>query len=113
MSDFTPKVRRLILDRDEDRCAMCGRPIPEGAHVHHRQLRSQGGPSTPDNGITLCLWCHGWVHQNVRAAIGSGYIVPSWDIPADRPLTSWRGLIRLATDGTWEPADADAVSGSP
>lgn len=113
MSDFTPKVRGVILDRDDHRCGMCGRPVYEGAHVHHRQLRSQGGPSTPDNGITLCLWCHGWVHENVGAAIVSGYIVSSWDTPADQPLTSWRGLILLGTDGSWCLADADAVSGNP
>ena len=110
MSDFTPTIRRLILERDDHRCAMCGRPVYDGAQVHHRQLRSQGGPSTPENGITVCLWCHGWVHGNVRAAIESGYIVPSWGSPLDAPIRSWRGLIILCPDGSWVP---DAVSGKP
>jgi hypothetical protein len=112
VSDFTPATRRLILHRDMDRCAMCGRPQTE-PQVHHRQQRSARGPSTPENGITLCLWCHGWVHENIRAAIASGYIVSSWDDPAGKPLTTWRGLIRLLADGTWEFADVESVSGSP
>lgn len=92
---------------------MCGRPVYDAAQVHHRQLRSQQGASTPDNGITLCLWCHGWAHSNVRAAIESGMIVSSWAVPADVPIRTWRGLIRLGADGSWVLADADAVSGNP
>jgi hypothetical protein len=110
--EFSRADRRRIEDRDDDRCAMCGRPQFGDGQVHHRQLRSQGGKHVVENGVLLCLWCHGWCHSNVRAAIESGYIVASWASPLDQPLRSWRGLIRLLPDGTWEYAEAEAVSGS-
>lgn len=100
--EFSQADRRRIEERDLDRCAMCGRPQMGQGQVHHRQLRSQGGRHIVENGILLCLWCHGWVHANVRAAIESGYILPSWiEDPAMVAVKTWRGWIMLLSDATW------------
>ena len=100
--EFSQADRRRIEKRDEDRCLMCARPVFGAGQVHHRQLRSQGGKHIVENGVLLCLWCHGWVHGNVRAAIESGFILPSWiDDPAMVAIKTWRGWIMLLTDGDW------------
>lgn len=103
--EFSQAMRALIRARDEDRCVVCGRPQMGGGHLHHRQLRSQQGQHTADNGILTCDLCHHWIHHNVRASRESGFIVPSWSFPCDVPIKSWRGLIRLGMDGAWDPAE--------
>ena len=111
--EFSAADRRLIIERDEDRCLVCGRPQMGDGQVHHRQLRSQGGRHEVANGILVCLWCHGLIHGNVAAAILSGHIVSSWDHPDEVPLRSWRGTILLGTDGSWCLAGVDQASGQP
>jgi len=49
-------VRERVLERDGHRCYICGRT--KNLHLHHIIPRSQGGPHTEDNLITLCSGCH-------------------------------------------------------
>jgi hypothetical protein len=51
--------------------------LPEGAHLHHRKLRS----------------------QFILAARASGLIVPSWADPEASVLFTWRGPMLLTVDG--------------
>ena len=97
--EFSAEVRGQVLTRDLNRCVRCGRYLPEGAHLHHRKLRSQGGPGAVENGITLCAGCHRWVHQFILAARASGLIVPSWADPEASVLFTWRGPMLLTVDG--------------
>lgn len=77
----------------------CGRYLPDGAHLHHRKLRSQLGEGTVENAATLCAGCHAWVHANVEAAKVSGFIVPSWADPEVTPILTWRGPGLLSIAG--------------
>ncbi len=72
------KWHRLSLTarrRDSDRCQICGdvAPIqysPYGSlHAHHIAPRSEGGPDSLDNVISLCDLCHAVLHP---------HLWPSW-----------------------------------
>jgi HNH endonuclease len=43
-------------------CAACGHDKPDELHHHHLVARSQGGPDTDSNLITLCVECHAKIH---------------------------------------------------
>lgn len=54
-----PQFRRLILERDHQRCLIpgCKTPYLEPT-AHHIQHVGAGGKNDPENGITLCLVHH-------------------------------------------------------
>lgn len=58
----TPKLRMLVLKRDDYRCKVCGRRperhIDIELHVHHVRPYGQQGPTHEDNLIALCNTCH-------------------------------------------------------
>lgn len=65
-------VAEHVLARDRGCVAhRCGFalsvPCRGRLHVHHRQLRSQGGPHTVDNLVTLCDRHH-WLAHNIDRA---------------------------------------------
>lgn len=85
----------LAVDgRDRDRSALSDVPKRSGdggmfSH-HHRQLRSRGGQHSPAN-IVLLLGSgssseHAWVHRHAIPAGILGYLVPSWEDPAEVPI---------------------------
>lgn len=49
-------------------------------HAHHRQMKSQGGPTTDDNLLACCWLCHWHVHNVMSRvdAVAAGFIIPSW-----------------------------------
>ncbi|MCP4360097.1 MAG: DEAD/DEAH box helicase [Chloroflexi bacterium] len=83
-NDYGPnwqQVRRVVLERDNDRCRMCG--ADGKLHVHHiRPFREFGyipdqneyyrEANQPDNLITLCPSCHRQAEagQQTRSALG-------------------------------------------
>jgi 5-methylcytosine-specific restriction endonuclease McrA len=93
--------REQVRARDWDRCVRCG--SSRDLHVHHRILRSQGGPDSYANLITLCAQCHGWVHAHPAQSYSRGYLLKSGWEPAQSAVTHfcWPGAgILLAEDGT-------------
>ena len=45
--------------------------------LHHRKLRSQGGPHTEANLIVLCDWHHRYAHDQERALANAAGIIVS------------------------------------
>ncbi|MBT5873587.1 MAG: HNH endonuclease [Candidatus Latescibacteria bacterium] len=55
---------QLVKERDERRCQHDGCTETSNLEAHHIVPVSQGGPNTPENGITLCREHH--TIDNVR-----------------------------------------------
>ncbi len=53
-------LRRLILQRDQG-CVVCGRTV--NLDAHHLRHWIDGGPTDPDNLVTLCSGCHQAHHR--------------------------------------------------
>lgn len=57
---------RQVKQRDSHRCRRCGKGAPEwkveAAHIFGRGR--QNTRTNPDNGLTLCVQCHRWGHEN-------------------------------------------------
>lgn len=93
-------TREEIRERDAGHCARCG--AADSLHVHHRWLRSQGGPDSWENQVTLCAGCHDWAHNHPGEALEQGWLVASWDDPAGIPVRHWlwpAGPVSLLPDG--------------
>lgn len=61
-----------------------------GNHIHHRRMRSSGGKDERVNLVLLCLPCHSMIHLNPEKAYDTGWLVKSWQNPAEiKPI---RGL---------------------
>jgi hypothetical protein len=86
MSEDVPeRTRNECYERDGYRCRMCG--ITNGIyHLHHIAYRSEGGPHTHNNLITLCFRCHDRVHTD------KGFYQPLLKelISIDRPVTGYQ-----------------------
>ena len=54
-TDITSKVKRIVYDRDEGRCIICGR---QGYPNSHYISRAKGGLGIPENIVTMCIECH-------------------------------------------------------
>ncbi|WP_261796836.1 HNH endonuclease [Corynebacterium provencense] len=54
--------------------------------IHHRQMRSQGGEHTIENGIFLCHACHAWVHAHPKWAYRAELLVHGWEEPRFPPV---------------------------
>ncbi len=90
-----------VRERDMWLCARCG--SHDWLQVHHRRLRSQGGPDTFSNLITLCAKCHEWCHRNPAAARADGWMLGRGNSPEQVPVdhVAWpSGPVLLADDGT-------------
>lgn len=107
---FAKKTIELIDARDGLRCVRCLMSV-EGreASRHHRKLRSQGGPDSVSNAVTLCgsgtTGCHGHVHHNRAQARAEGYILSAWGRPAVECAIRW------CFDGRWGWALLDDQGG--
>jgi 5-methylcytosine-specific restriction endonuclease McrA len=62
------KLCNGVLERDGWRCQNCG--AADNLQVHHIERRSQLGPDTGDNLITLCADCHRALHPSGRRQVG-------------------------------------------
>ena len=54
-------------------------------HRHHRQLRRHKD-ERPENIMLVTLEQHDWIHHNVAEAYELGWLVHSWQDPADVPV---------------------------
>lgn len=62
-------IRDKILERDEHKCQSCGFS-GKGLHIHHVELKRDGGNEDESNLITLCNSCHmklHWANGSMRA----------------------------------------------
>ena len=57
---ITPALRRTVLHRDDDQCAGDACDSSDRLQIHHIIPWSEGGPTEPDNLITLC-----WFHHHI------------------------------------------------
>lgn len=72
------ELRMRVLRRDGWRCQLTVAHDCRGdLHVHHRRLRSQGGPDTMENLVSLCPVAHDWVHGHRAEAEELGMILRS------------------------------------
>lgn len=104
-------TRTSILLRAQFRCEVCGDPLtgPKGMSIHHRKPRRMGGTrdkaiNSPANLMAVCgsgtTGCHGHLESRREWAIAHGYIVPSWDNPADTPvIIDGMGSVYLHPEG--------------
>ena len=53
--DIKPKVKKVVYERDNGRCIICGKRGNPNAHFIKR---SQGGLGIEENVVTLCPDCH-------------------------------------------------------
>lgn len=78
------KLRVVVYTRSRGRCDLCGEPAsPSRWECHHRKLKSQGGPDSAVNLITLHRFCHSHVHLHPKWSYGHGFLVPSVHDPEE------------------------------
>ncbi|QKG29468.1 HNH endonuclease signature motif containing protein [Campylobacter sp. RM16187] len=67
LEDFTPDLKKKILDRDEHKCVICGVGQKDGVelHVDHIKPKELGGKATFENGQTLCAK-HNFLKKNLK-----------------------------------------------
>lgn len=96
-------VRKLILRRDDWCCARCGN---EATDVHHRKLKGMGGTRDEEtaygyaNLISVCRFCHSWIHAHPTDSYNAGYLVHSWEYPEHTFIITKHGMLTLRADGT-------------
>jgi hypothetical protein len=66
-----PRVRRAVLRRHHNRCAAPGCTHGAFVHVHHIELRSEGGRHDPERMLPLCAAHHRAVHDGRLAVAGT------------------------------------------
>lgn len=77
--DFPKKIKEKIAERDSidgwPCCVFCGlaAPAPLAWSNAHFIARSQGGLGIPENGLTLCPWCHSRYDQTADREEMRGY----------------------------------------
>jgi hypothetical protein len=66
-----PRVRRAVLRRHHDRCAVPGCAHGAFVHVHHIELQSEGGTHDPERLVPLCSAHHRAVHDGRLVVSGT------------------------------------------
>ncbi len=62
-SNIPPRLRRLVLDRDDHRCQGPGCGHTRFLEIHHRIPVALGGRTDMENLVTLCSGCHRGLHR--------------------------------------------------
>ena len=75
-------VRQIVLARDKYQCVAkvsqyCSK---NGEHIHHLLRRSAGGSHEPENLISLCAACHGWVHNHPAESRARGWLASRYGV---------------------------------
>jgi len=89
-----------VYDRSDGRCELDGLKVT-GGHLHHRQARGMGSstadPHAVDNLLLLHPTCHLVRIERHRAeAYAMGWLVRHGFAPADVPVFTYRGWVRLS-----------------
>jgi hypothetical protein len=75
--DFAPEVKEEIFKRDNYRCVVCGRGREDGVEIcaDHKTPKDKHGPSTVDNGQTLCAE-HNLLKKNYsQTELGKRFVI--------------------------------------
>lgn len=107
MSTQWERARKQVLLRDGGKCLFC---LGDATDVHHRRPKGMGGTSNSyiafgmANLVSLCREHHSWIHAHPEQGYKSGFLVHSWEDPADIPLVLKPGsfLIKLTPSGELE-----------
>jgi hypothetical protein len=85
-SGFSERVRLAVRIRSRDVCEVDSKVCVErAAHFHHRKLRGHGDHSSV-NCLHVCASCHTYLHAVGYTAYLMGWLVHSWDDPAEIPV---------------------------
>ena len=77
-------ARRLVALRSGGICEFCR--VAKATEHHHRKRRTQGGKNSEANLVHLCHDCHHVkIHGNAAWAYEVGWLVRSWQDPAEVP----------------------------
>ena len=117
VSGLWAERRAARLEKDGGRCQGCG--SSENLHVHHKTYERLGS-ELPDDIVTVCEVCHGFIHAEQRrtrkplaevtdAALAlirvSGKTEPTtWVSPAHKPPQKLHDWQRYALEGRWDEA---------
>lgn len=66
---FSQDTIQKIGERDGWKCVRCHSTTIESV-PHHVIFKSQGGPGTVDNGVSICRGCHDWAHGKRKGPAG-------------------------------------------
>lgn len=108
-------VRGIVYARSGGYCERCGFPLPgQEWALHHRLMRSHGGPDAPENLLALHHECHNLgtnaVHLNPARAYEHGWLVRTGDDPAQTPVTYMgAGRVLLHPDGTYTEIEGTRI----
>jgi hypothetical protein len=93
--------RRLVHEREKERCLRCG---GRGYEWHHRRKRNVKDEHThcPCNGVLLCRTCHEWAHKG-EWQTRDGFRLSQFDTtPSITPVLTWHGKVTLWCNGTYQ-----------
>lgn len=78
----------LVRQRSGGRCetSFDGGCTGAGEHVHHRQMRSQGGKNIIENLLDSCAHCHRRIHGNPKVSYMRGLLVRQSGDPSLVPV---------------------------
>jgi hypothetical protein len=99
------RIREQMWKRCGGYCERCGIPLTDNWAMHHRKLRSRGGKNDLSNLVAVHHECHNLgtnsIHLNPAQATEDGFMVASWEHPADIPiLYAGRDRVLLSDDGS-------------
>lgn len=99
------KVVALVQERAGDYCEACGGAAQQSMALHHRKLKSRGGKDTAANLISVHHKCHNLgtdsIHLNPEWAEQKGFMIPTWQNPAEVAISlPSGGFALLLDDGT-------------
>ena len=99
------KIVQKVVSRANGYCETCGGNAHESMALHHRKLKSRGGEDSVANLIWIHHGCHNLntnsIHLNPAEAERKGWMVGSWQEPAETPFVQPDGsIVLLNEDGT-------------
>ena len=72
--EISQKTKKVVWDRDNNRCVYCGKYVPMACANAHFIKRSQGGLGIPENIVTLCPECHYQEDHGLNTQLYEDYI---------------------------------------
>lgn len=60
-NDFNPKVRKQIMNDQNNTCQSCGN---KATQIHHVMPRGRSGRGVYTNGMAICNRCHTNIHKD-------------------------------------------------